>query len=89
LQYHAVNPEALLTKAEALKRMYLKQKEENNPNAQTTYNEMEQTYITLVKLGYREMPYKAYQKWLKTAKLDKEKYQNKKIVYIKTLAKNI
>lgn len=82
LQYHAVNPEALLTKAEALKRMYLKQKEENNPNAQTTYNEMEQTYITLVKLGYREMPYKAYQKWLKTARQDKEKYQNKKLNHV-------
>jgi hypothetical protein len=79
LQYHSVNPEALLTKAEALKRMYLKQKEENNPITQTTYNEMEQTYITLVKLGYREMPYKTYQKWLKTAKQDKEKYQNQRL----------
>ncbi|MFN0083608.1 MAG: hypothetical protein ACKVOM_13960 [Ferruginibacter sp.] len=79
LQYHSVNPEALLTKAEALKRMYLKQKEENNPTAHTTYEEMEQTYITLVKLGYREMPYKTYQKWLKTAKQDKEKYQNQRL----------
>jgi hypothetical protein len=79
LQYHSVNPEALLTKAEALKRMYLKQKEENNLIAQTTYNEMEQTYITLVKLGYREMPYKTDQKWLKTAKQDKEKYQNQQL----------
>lgn len=79
LQYHSVNPEALLTKAEALKRMYLKQKEENNPKAQDTYNEMEQTYITLVKLGYREMPYQEYQKWLKTTNRDKEKYQNKKL----------
>jgi len=79
LQYHAVNPEALLTKAEVLKRMYLKQKEEKNPVAQTTYNEMEQVYIMLVKLGYREIPYKAYQKWLNTAHQDKEKYQNKKL----------
>ena len=79
LQYHSVNPEALLTKAEALKRMYLKQKEENNPTAQTTYIEMEQTYITLVKLGYREMPYKSYLKWLKSAKKDKEKYQNQRL----------
>lgn len=79
LQYHSVNPEALLTKAEALKRMYLKQKEGNNPAAQTTYNEMEQTYITLVKLGYREMPYKVYQKWLKSVKQDKEKFLNKKV----------
>ena len=79
LQYHSVNPEALLTKAEVLKRMYLKQKEENNPTALDTYNEMEQTYITLVKLGYREMPYKVYQKWLKSSKQDKEKYLNKKV----------
>lgn len=79
LQYHSVNPEALLTKAEVLKRMYLKQKEENNPTAQNTYNEMEQTYITLVKLGYREMPYKSYLKWLQSAKKDKEKYQNQRL----------
>lgn len=79
LQYHSVNPEALLTKAEVLKRMHLKQKEENNPFAQDTYNEMEQTYITLVKLGYREMPYKSYLKWLKSVKQEKEKYLNKKI----------
>jgi len=80
LQYHSVNPEALLTKAEVLKRMYLKQKEENNPSAQDTYNEMEQTYITLVKLGYREMPYTSYIKWLKSIKQEKEKYLNKKAV---------
>lgn len=79
LQYHSVNPEALLTKAEALKRIYLKQKEENNLNTQITYDEMEQTYIILTKLGYREMPYKAYQKWLKVSKQDKEKYLNKKL----------
>lgn len=79
LQYHAVNPEALLTKAEVLKQMYLKQKVENNPNASITYNEMEQTYITLVKLGYREMPYKAYQKWLKIAEQNKGKYQNQRL----------
>ncbi len=79
LQYHSINPEALLTKAEVLKRMYLLQKEKNNPNAQATYDEMEQTYITLVKLGYREMPYEAYQKWLKMASINKEKYFNKKL----------
>lgn len=79
LQYHSVNPEALLTKAEVLKRVYLKQKEENNPTTQDIYNEMEQTYITLVKLGYREMPYKSYLKWLKSIKQEKEKYLNKKI----------
>lgn len=79
LQYHAVNPEALLIKAEVLKRTYLNEKEVNNINAQTIYNEMEQTYITLVKLGYREMPYKTYLKWLKSVKEDKEKYLNKKI----------
>jgi hypothetical protein len=79
LQYHTVNPEALLTKAEALKQMYLQQNANNNPNAQAIYEEMEQTYITLIKLGYREMPYKAYQKWLKTVRQNKEKFLNKKV----------
>ncbi len=78
LQYHSVNPEALLTKAEALKRMYLKQKEENSANAQIVYYEMEQIYLRLVKLGYREMPFKAYQKWLKSALRDKKRWRNKK-----------
>jgi hypothetical protein len=44
LQYQSVNPEALLTKAEAQKRMNLKQKEKNNTAAQSTYNEMDEVY---------------------------------------------
>lgn len=79
LQYHAINPEALLLKAETLKRIYLKEKGENTPDAQATYNEMEHTYVALVKLGYREMPYKTYQKWLKSIKENKENYINKKL----------
>ncbi len=71
LQYHSVNPMALLLKAEALKRLYLKHKGENHSEAQTTYKQMEQSYINLVKIGYREMPFDVYQKWLKSAQADK------------------
>ena len=79
LQFHAVNPMALLLKAETLKKMYLKQTEDKNPNAASMYAEMEKTYITLAKLGYREMPEKMYLDWLRSLTKQREKYSNKKV----------
>ena len=40
---------------------------------------MQNAYITLAKLGYREMPEKMYQQWLKEMTTEKEKYANKKV----------
>lgn len=77
LQYHPVNPEALLIKGEALKRTYLQEKEQNNPNAPATHTAMEETFVSLLKLGYRQMPPETYQKWLKSVNVEKEKYINK------------
>lgn len=79
LQYHAVNPQALLLKAETLQKIYLRQKQKNSQQAQGTYSEMEATYITLVKLGYREMPEKMYAQWLQTGVKEKDRYSNKQI----------
>jgi hypothetical protein len=79
LQYHAVNPQALLLKAETLQKMFIRQKEKNNPQAQALYTEMENAYITLVKLGYREMPEKMYQQWLNSLAQHKDQFTNKKI----------
>lgn len=79
LHYHNINPEALLLKAETLKKIYFKETEEKSPDAQNTYNEMEQTYITLVKSGYRQMPFEVYQKWLKTVNSEKDRYLNKQL----------
>ena len=79
LQYHPVNPMALLLKAETLKKVHVKQAEEKNPDATTTYAEMEKTYISLTKLHYREMPEKMYQDWLNSLIKNRDKYANKKV----------
>lgn len=76
LKYHPVNPMALLLKAEALKRLYIEQKGKNDPLADNTFSQMQDTYATLIKLGYREMPKKAYQQWLANLSKEKEKFQN-------------
>lgn len=73
LQYHPVNPMALLLKAETLKKVYLKQKEGKSNDAATTYAEMEKIYITLAKLHYREMPEKMYRQWLLSVSRQKDK----------------
>lgn len=80
LQYHPVNPMALLLRAETLKKVYLHEKEIHFPKPTVTESPMTEVYITLAKLGYREMSDKMYQKWLKSIKEQKEKYSNKKVV---------
>ena len=79
LRYHPVNPMALLLKAEALKKLYLKQKDNGDTDAPNTFIQMEQTYINLIKSGYREMPYEVYQKWLKTVNEGNGRYLNQKL----------
>lgn len=79
LKYHAVNPQALLLKAETLKRIYQLQDKEGSSEAKNTYNNMEQLYVHLYDLGYREMPDKMYKEWLQSLKSQKDKYGNKKI----------
>ena len=80
LQYHPVNPMALLLKAETLKKVYLHEKETHFPKPTVTESQMTEAYITLAKLGYREMSDMMYQKWLKSINEQKEKYSNKKVV---------
>ncbi|MCC6288348.1 MAG: hypothetical protein IT249_10725 [Chitinophagaceae bacterium] len=75
LQYHPVNPMALLLKAETLRKVYDLQNKEKKPEAVETYRKMEAAYIRLAKLYYREMPEKMYLQWLKTA----DNYNNKKL----------
>lgn len=55
---------ALLLKAETLKKVFVRQTNGKDEDADTTYQEMEASYLTLVKLGYREMPEKMYLKWI-------------------------
>lgn len=75
LQYHPVNPMALLLKAETLRKVYDLENREKKPGAVETYKQMEAAYVTLAKLYYREMPEKMYLQWLNTAR----NYGNKNI----------
>jgi hypothetical protein len=78
LKYHPVNVQALLLKAETLKRIYEKQVAEK-VDAKETYNNMEQLYVKLFDLGYREMPEKMYMEWLMSVNTQKSKYSNKQV----------
>ena len=79
LQYHPVNVQALLLKAETLKRIYEKQQKDNAPLSSTTYREMEGLYTKLFDLGYREMPEQMYQDWLNSLIKQKSKYVNNQV----------
>jgi len=79
LQYHPVNVQAMLLKAETLKRIYEKQKAVKNSEATETYNQMEQLYIKMYDLGYREMPEKMYMQWLRSVTEQRNKYGNKQL----------
>jgi hypothetical protein len=79
LKYHPVNPQALLLKAEILQELYLRQNTSNMEEASKTYAEMEKAYITLAKLGYREMSEKMYQQWLKSLNEQKGKFADKRL----------
>jgi hypothetical protein len=77
LQYFPLNVQAMLLKAETLKRVYQKQNKENNHTAKATYKEMQALYVKLIDLGYREMPDQMYIQWLQSVVKERDKYTNK------------
>lgn len=79
LRYHPLNVQAMLLKAETLKRNYQKEKEENKLESENIYKQMEGLYTKLFELGYREMPEQMYLQWLKSVEQEKAKFQNKAI----------
>lgn len=83
LKYHSTNVQALLLKAETLKRIYQQQSIQRLTEAENTYNDMEGLYVHLYDMGYREMPDKMYQEWLLSLKNHKDKYSNKRVSGIK------
>lgn len=78
LQYHPVNVQAMLLKAETLKRIYQKEQQDKFPKPTTTFNDMEQLYTKMFDLGYREMPEKMYMQWLRSVE-ERNKYGNKQL----------
>jgi hypothetical protein len=45
------------------------------------YTEMEELYVKIMELGYREMPQEMYNDWLFTLKENRDKYNNPKILF--------
>lgn len=79
LQYFPLNVQAMLLKAETLKRIYEKRNAAKDMTAKDTYNEMEQLYAKIFDLGYREMPEKMYMQWLRSVTEQRNKYSNKQL----------
>ena len=68
---------SMLLKAETLKDIYLKNKE--NELGKKSYQEMLDLYGKIYKLGYREMPEEMYIEWMKSLQTQRDKFVNKKI----------
>lgn len=80
LKYNPNFVEGLLYKAETLKKQYDYYLRSAMPSqGQAVYPQMQKAYVTLAKLGYREIPEEMYAQWINSLEKDKNKYQNKKI----------
>lgn len=80
LKYHENNINALLLKAETLKKLYDRCNELHDVTSTLYYyNEMQALYVRGLQLGYREMPPEMYQAWIASAKLGEEKFSNQEI----------
>jgi hypothetical protein len=78
LQYHPLNVQAILLKAETLKRLYMQYQKEDS-RSKNYYQQMEILYTQLFNLGYREMPEKMYMQWLRSVTEQQNKYGNKQL----------
>lgn len=86
LKYHPLNIQAILFKAETLKRIYdLQKKEKKAGEVAATFTQLEALYTRLFELGYREMPDDMYMRWLQSIATQRNKYGNKKITEVKSL----
>lgn len=80
LKFHSNNINAIILKAETLRKKYeIQIQNEYKEKAIQTFNEMQNLYLLGLKLGYREMPKEMYLAWLKSVKEQREKYSNSEI----------
>lgn len=77
---------ALILKAETLKQLHTDFVHENPSPDQATkdkatkmFLDMQNLYVQIHELGYRQMPKKMYMQWLVELKVEKNKYQNKNV----------
>lgn len=80
LKYYPNNINAIILKAETLKRNYEYLNKIGKQNqSKIILDEMQKLYFNGLKLGYREMPIEMYQAWLFSAKEGQNKYKNEEI----------
>lgn len=89
LKYHPSNVNAMLLKAETLKKQFeftMKSKKAIYPSqifydekSKKQYDEMQALYVKVLEMGYREMPQRMYLEWLTSVEDQKNKYTNQKI----------
>lgn len=80
LKYHPTNINAIILKAETLRKQFEHFKLNNHQEkAQKVFAEMQQLYVKGLEMGYREMPKKMYLAWLSSINEQKEKYVNSEI----------
>jgi hypothetical protein len=79
LQYFPNYINALLLKAETMKSQYDLLEDKNSEKSLRLFNEMQDLYVNIHNLGYRQMPKEMYIKWLVELKTEKEKYLNKNV----------
>jgi len=80
LKFHPNNINAIILKAETLRKNYeIQIQNGNKEKSLQTFNEMQDLFVLGLKLGYREMPREMYLAWLKSVKEQKEKYSNSEI----------
>jgi hypothetical protein len=79
LKYFPFNVQAMLLKAETLKRIYERQKLQEQTIAKKTYSEMQSLYLKLFDLGYREMPDQMYIQWLQSVVKERDRYTNRAV----------
>jgi hypothetical protein len=97
LSYYPLYTNALLLKAETMKKQFEKKMTTanaeyasqlfNNPEAKEQFDKMEKLYFYIHQTGYRMMPKEMYVDWLLDLKKHKEKYQNKEITKFNTVNK--
>jgi len=78
LKYHPKNINAIVYKAEILKKNYQSYRKLDMERAVSLYyNNMEALYIKAMDLGYKEMPERMYREWIQSLSDQKGKYLDK------------
>lgn len=79
LEYHPNNINALLFKAETKLNIWKQDNGASKEQKQKEFEEIQNLYTQIHRLGYRKMPMDMYLDWLVSLKEEKHKYQNQKI----------